>query len=498
MESLTGPRRSRIAANVLLQLVILAAIILLVNYVGFTRYGRWDLSHAGRFALSSYTRKVLNSLKKEATIYVYLSPAAVRSPGTDLADDLVALLNEYHAFAKRKLRVETIDPYRDISRARDLQERFKLSPNQSVLIFEYLGRSRIVPVTDLADYGAAGLFDDQQEVRAFKGEQVITSALLALIEDKQSKIGFLTGHGEPSIGPDSPLSKFLTALRSQNFALDKLSLTGVTALPPDLSAVVIAGPRYDLAEDESALLRKFWDQQGRLFILLDPRAQTPRLKDFLASLGVVPDHDLLVTKMKTGVEERSVTLDVYSHFLPETFFLKPLAQVIGYFPGGTTSLSIDRNKLAQLNITATRALVPAIDPYWGEKDDFGQNNSTPTYHSGVDRSPPLVFGWALEKGSIQDQRMQVRSLSRMVVVGNADFLRDETLLQGAPELDFALLSINWLTDREQLLAIPIKEPHTYVLRLRPGQLTRIVFLVVVGLPLMAAAFGIAIWVVRRR
>ncbi len=496
MESLIGLKRSRIAANVLLQLVILGAIILLINYIGFTRYGRWDLSGTGRFVLSGYTRKVLNSLKKEATIYVYLSPAAIRSPGTDLADDIAGLLNEYHAAAKRKLRIEQVDPYRDISRARELQARFKISPNKGVLIFEYLGRSRIVPVTDLADYRPSGLFDDHQDVRVFKGEQVITSTLLALIESKPVKIGFLTGHGELSIGPDSSLNRFLTALRNQDFSLEELNLTGATAIPADFSAVILPGSRYDLTEDESALLRKFWDQEGRLFILLDPRAQTPRLKNFLAGLGVTPQDDLLVTK--NGIEEGAITLDVYSHFLSETSFLKPLARVIGYFPGGTTSLSIDRNKVAQLGLTATRALAPAIEPYWGEKADFVRNNFRPIYRPGVDLEPPLVFGWALEKGSIQDERMQVRSLSRMVVVGNADFLRDEALLQSAPALDFALLSVNWLTDREQLLAIPVREPQTYVLRLRPGQLTRIVFLVVIGLPLMAAALGIAVWVARRR
>ncbi len=143
-------------------------------------------------------------------------------------------------------------------------------------------------------------------------------------------------------------------------------------------------------------------------------------------------------------------------------------------------------------------LAPAVPNYWGEKDDFLHSNANPTFHEGTDLSPPLFLGWALERGSIEDQRVQVRSSSRLVLIGNVDFMRDESLTRAAPDVDFLLLCVNWLTDREQLLAIAPKAPHPYMLDLAPIQMERILFLTVIGIPLLVAILGTAVWAVRRQ
>jgi ABC-type uncharacterized transport system involved in gliding motility auxiliary subunit len=94
--------------------------------------------------------------------------------------------------------------------------------------------------------------------------------------------------------------------------------------------------------------------------------------------------------------------------------------------------------------------------------------------------------------------VQLRSSSRMIIVGNADFLRNEALSQSAPDADFVLLSINWLADRDQLLAIAPKTPGTFMLNLSAAQMNHIVLLTVAGVPLLMALLGCAVWVVRRR
>jgi hypothetical protein len=86
----------------------------------------------------------------------------------------------------------------------------------------------------------------------------------------------------------------------------------------------------------------------------------------------------------------------------------------------------------------------------------------------------------------------------MVVLGNTDFLRDESLNRAAPDTDFVLLCLNWLNDREQLLAIAPREQRTFMLNLRPTQMERIVLLTVIGIPLLFAVIGSGIWVIRRR
>jgi hypothetical protein len=207
---------------------------------------------------------------------------------------------------------------------------------------------------------------------------------------------------------------------------------------------------------------------------------------------------MIVTQFKTGIEEQSVTLDVYAQFLPETSFLRALSQATGYFPGGTCSLSVDESKVAQEGLTMTRALTPAAPDYWGDKDEILSSQKTPTYAQGIDLPPPLYFGIALEKGAIKDTRVQLHSSSRMLVLGNADFLRNESLSESPPDVDFILMSINWLADREQLVAIAPKAARTFTLNLSDGQMNEIVLLTVAGIPMLVGLLGLGVWSIRRR
>jgi ABC-2 type transport system permease protein len=496
MEGLTGSKRARIAANVALQVLAVSAIVVVINYLSFTRYGRWDLAGTGKLSVSGLTRKVLSSVKKDATVYVYFSPAATIPQAPELYRDIVALLREYEAISKKRLKVVLIDPYRDMTLARDLQERFRVGSRDAALLLEYQGRTKVLPVADLAEYERTASSQEPPEISSFKGEQVVTGALLELISPKVTKIGFLTGHGEPSLGPGSPLKRFVVALKTQNIALEEFDLVRQERVPPEFSSLILFAPRFDLNDREVQALENFWKQQGRLFLAFDPKISRVLLEPFLTSFGVIPDRDLLVAK--SGASQRSATLDIDGRFLAETSFLKALSQSHGYFPGGTTSFAVDRRRLAELGISASRALIPAAESYWGETSEIQDYTAVPVHKPEVDLAPPLVFGWALERGSIQDQRVQLRTFSRMLVVGNAGFLRDEALAQANANLDFALLAVNWLSDREQFVAIPPKEQHPYVLRLRPGQLSWLFLVVIVGIPSLAGALGMAAWLTRRQ
>ncbi len=493
-------QRVRTAVNVALQISLAVLIVLMLNYLSFNRFARWDLSRNSKYALSGLTRKFLGSLKKEVKAYIFFSSTATKSPGAELYNDVETILKEYEYAGKRHIRVETVDPYRDIARARELQEKFRFGSSDNIIILDCEGRQKTIRAIDLADYGSSGMFDDNQapEIKDFKGEQVLTSALIELVQDKTPKVGMISGHGEASFNDDPALGRFRDLLQGAHLQLEKISLSDLDRIPSDYAVVMLAGPQYDLTAREVELLRRFWNEDGRLFVLLNGRAKTPTLDTFLEELGLHPDDDLIVTSVKTGIQEEAITLDVYAQVLGSAKFLKSLNQVVAYFPAGSRSIGSDEQRLKQLGISASQLLTPAVSTYWGEKEDFLHSNSDPIFHQGTDLSPPLFLGWALEKGSIEDQRVQVRSSSRLVLIGNSDFIRDESLTRAAPDVDFLLLCVNWLTDREQLLAIAPKTPHAYMLDLRPIQMERILFLTVIGIPLLVAMLGIAVWAVRRR
>lgn len=494
--------RVRIALNIGLQIALAAVIVFLLNYLSFERFKRWDLSHNRKYTLSSLTRRVLGSLKKELKIYVFSSPRGAKSPGSELFADTEALLKEYQYAGGRRVRVETIDPYLNLTRMLELRDKYKFGAKDStdnMVLLDYDGKQKSIPTATMADYADAEAVDADQPpvVKDFRGEQVITSALIQLTEEKQAKIGLISGHGEIPASEDADLGRFRSALQHQNIVLQEVGLEGLDKIPTELTALILAGPQYDVTEHDAAILHQYWEEGGRLLILLNGRAKTPVLDNLLTQLGISPAADLIVSNFQTQTEDR-MTLDVYTHFLSVTPFLKPLAGVIGFFPGGSRSIEVNEARLKEGGIRATKALLPAIDSYWGEKDDFLTNNADPVFHPGVDLKPPLTIGWALEKGAVEDQSIQVRSSSRLVVIGNADFIRDECLNRSVPDTNFLLLSINWLSDRQTLLAIPPKETPIYTLDLKPGQLDQIVLIVVAGIPMLAAVLGTLVWVARRR
>jgi len=494
--------RTRIALNVGVQIFLAAIIIFLLNYLSFERFERWDLSRNRKYTLSPLTRRVLGSLKKELRIYVFSSPRGTKSPGAELFDDTEALLKEYEYAGGHRVRVETIDPYLNLTRMLELRDKYKFGPKDStdnMVLLDYDGKQKSIQTATMADYGDEATPDSTKNpvVKDFRGEQVITSALIQLAEEKQSKIALISGHGELPVTDDADLGHFRSALEHQNIVLQELGLEGLDKIPDDFTAVILAGPQYDFNEHDAGVLKRYWDDGGRLLVLFNGRAKTPVLDHLMTQFDVVPAPDLIVSNFQTQTEDR-ITLDVYTHFLGASPFLKPLAGVIGFFPGGTRSIEVNENRLKETGIHATKALVPAVDSYWGEKDNFLESNADPVFHPGVDLQPPLTIGWALEKGAVEDQSIQVRSSSRLIVIGNADFIRDECLTRSTPDTNFLLLCINWLTDRQTLLAIAPKETPIYTLDLKPGQMDRIVWIVVGGIPMLVAVFGTAVWAARRR
>ena len=185
-------------------LVLLAA----VNYFSFNHYARADFSRSQKFVLSEQTRRVLRELKKPVRVIVFFSPT-VLSPETALFSDVQNLLKELIFSGRNKIEVEYVDPTRNLSRARELQEQYKFSVSENVLILDYDGRSRFVLVSDMADFDMSPVESgDPPRLLAFKGEQALTNGMIALLSPERLKVYFLQGHGEPAVGERTPLSVF--------------------------------------------------------------------------------------------------------------------------------------------------------------------------------------------------------------------------------------------------------------------------------------------------
>src|SRR5438874_4788313 len=302
-------QRLQIGLNVLVQLILIFFLIAAVNWIGFRHYKRWDLSRDQKYALSDKTKRFLDTIKGKMRITVFFSP------NTPISADVSSLLTEYQYAAKGKIDIENIDPQRNLSRAKELFDKYKVVSDESLLVIDYEGRNKTVKASDMAEIDQSGMqLGEGPRITAFKREQAITSAIIDLTEGKKNTIGYVLGHKEPPItttagqgpmaqpAPESPISVLKTFIENENIKIQELNLFNVDAIPAEMKTIMIIGPQYDFSDREMQLLRDFWNKQGRILLLLDPAAKTPKLDAFLNELGVRVNDDRLMAMVRTGIE----------------------------------------------------------------------------------------------------------------------------------------------------------------------------------------------------
>jgi ABC-2 type transport system permease protein len=494
--------RLQIGLSVIVQILVVLFLVAMVNSLAFRHYKRWDFSRDQKYALSDKTKRFLESMTGKMRITVFFGA------NTPISQDVQNLLTEYQYAGKGKIDIETIDPERNLSRAKELFDKYKVVTDESLLVLDYAGRNKTVKASEMADIDSSGMaMGEGPRVTAFKGEQAVTAAMIDLVEGKKNALGYVTGHKEPAIAeapspamfgqsaPRSPISVLKAFIEGENIKFQELNLYNEPEIPPDIKAVMIVGPQYDFSDREMTLLRAFWEKQGRILLLLDPTAKTPKLTAFLNELGARVNDDRLMVFLRTGIQEVALTRDVQARFLGDNAITRRLADVRALFFGGTSSLTLDPERVRPANIRL-QPLVQAEKGYFAETDYNTNDQAKLQADAQKNSEATLTLGASIEKGGSADERVQLNS-SRMVVVTNAGFVQDRALTQDQQALDFISACVNWLLSREQLIGISPKVPKPLMFTLNEAGLRSVRWLVLVLMPLIPAIFGAFIWWQRR-
>jgi hypothetical protein len=483
-------RRVRIGFNVLAQIVLVLFLVAMVNSIAFKHYARWDFSRDQKYALSDKTKRFLDTLKGKMRITVFFPPT------TPITTDVQNLLTEYQYAGKGKIDIEHIDPERNLSRAKELFDKYKVVTDEPLLVVDYEGRNKTVKASEMADIDQSGMaLGEGPRVAAFKGEQAITSAMIDLVEGKKKTLGYVLGHKEPPLTEGSAISVLKTFIENENIQFKELNLLDLDAIPEDVKTVMIIGPQYDFSDREMKLLRNFWDKEGRILLLLDPAAKTPKLDAFVSELGVKVNDDRLMVFLRTGIQELALTRDVQARFLGDSPITRRLADVRALFLGGTSSLTLEPDRARVVNIRI-EPLIQAEKGYFAETDYNTDNQAKLQADAKRDGNAQITIGAAIEKGGSADERVQLNS-SRLVVVSNATFIQDNAITQDQQGLDFMSGSVNWLLSREQLIGIAPKVSKPLTFSLNGDALARLRWIILVFMPLIPAVIGMVVWWQRR-
>jgi hypothetical protein len=190
-----------------------------------------------------------------------------------------------------------------------------------------------------------------------------------------------------------------------------------------------------------------------------------------------------------------MTRDVQAHFLGDSPITKRLADVRALFFGGTSSLTLEPDRVRAASIRL-EPLIQAEKGYFAEKDYNSDDQVKLQADAKQSSNVLLTIGAAVEKGGSADQRVQLNS-SRLVVVCNSTFVQDNAITQDQQGLDFISGSVNWLLSREQLIGIAPKIPKPLTFSLSEEALRRLRWILLVFIPLVPAAIGTMVWWQRR-
>ena len=125
-----------------------------------------------------------------------------------LGEEVAHLLEEYVHAATRidglDIKVEAVDPDRDLARTRELTAQYDLT-EAGVVIVAMDGRHKVVGEKELVDYerlvdssqlADTGRVNVEKKKRGFMGELALSSAIQSLAQERRPVVYFLTGHGE--------------------------------------------------------------------------------------------------------------------------------------------------------------------------------------------------------------------------------------------------------------------------------------------------------------
>jgi ABC-type uncharacterized transport system len=463
-----------------------------------SHYRRYDCSRSQRFELSSQTKQTLALLGSPFSLTVYFSPTSA-STGAELYGDVLALLREYQfqAHGKQGITLELVDPLRNPSRARELQAEHRFQGTENVVILKYGDRSSVIPVPEMGEYDTAPTqYGDRPRLVAFRGEQVLTSALIGLVQPASlKKTYFLQGHGEPLPGLP-PMQIIGQNLKRQNIRVAPLILAGGAVIPADAALVVICGAQVDLTPEEISSLRDYWKRGGHLMVLLDPTATTPALDAFLDEAGHIrPRNDRVVRLLNLGTAT-GILRDVTGEFFRGSEITARLMGLTILFAGNTRSLAINdqRDRTASSDSASTRPLIRAIHGFRGCSDYANSDGKGVRFDPVKDDFFPVYLAAITDLGGVHDDRVSLGA-PRMVVMGNCEFVKDKFVAGTA--IDFFSSTVNTLIDRTQLTGTTPKAKEFFTLNLDELQLRVLALFVLGAVPLMAALTGtLFLW--RRR
>jgi len=315
--------RKAVATDTLVFLVAVAVNVVLLNLIGSKATARADLTRDDLFTLSQGTVQILQTLEDDLTVKVYFT-RDMPPEFSQLPRFLEDRLEEYKTASGGKLRYEILYPEDDEKIRKEAQDHGIVQGNvQAIkadkldvrkvymgLVMFYGNQKEVIPWIPEASRRMGPIYEYMEYNLSSRIRKLTRSG------EKKPKIGFLSGHDEPSTF--TQLKRAGELLREAGYEITTVDTSGDKTIPGDIDLLVVAGPKKKLTDREKweidqHLMRGkpaafFLDavnlQPQRGMVMGSPNEDN--LKDLIAHYGVKMQPALVL-------DERCVPVPVPAH-----------------------------------------------------------------------------------------------------------------------------------------------------------------------------------------
>ncbi len=251
-----------------LLIVIFVAIVVVINMIVGklpSKYTQIDISDQQLYSIGDETKKVLNNLDKDVTIY------QIAQSGSE--DETISNLLQKYADESKHVKVELKDP---VVSPKFVSEYTSDQVSSNSLIVVCGDRNKVVNYNDMyestMDYNTYSY-----QTTGFDGEGQITSAIAYVTTENLPVLYTLEGHGEKEL--DSTIKE---DIEKANMEVKTLNLISEGSVPDDAACLLIDSPSSDISEDEKTALLDYLENGGKAMVFSDYTEST--LSNFAAVL----------------------------------------------------------------------------------------------------------------------------------------------------------------------------------------------------------------------
>lgn len=440
-------------------LLVVFVILLLINVITQDSFSaRIDLTQGKIYTLSSSTKKVLKGIEDSLVVTLYASEQLPAQYNPVLRETKY-LLNDYRDFSGGKLTFETRDPS-----GNSQDEQKALTSGVQKVQFNVVGQEELQLKTGyfgiLLEVGEN--FESIPFVQNTEGlEYELTTLVSKLTKKEKKSVAFLSGHGEKSIFADY---RILNQELSKQFDVDIATFDQEQIeIQPDVDVLVVAGPTDEINDDEKEALRQFLSAGKSAVFFIDTYLinnsllVTPNqnsLADFVQDEFGVSVSQSLVYDVRFN-DRISLQEGFVSFVVPYPFWIRTASPQQGSpinlrvqnisFPWAS-SLTANWDQSTDMSGGNMYSRVLVTSEFAGEKG--GEVTADPKQEFPTQNLSEKVIASTYENQL---------NLSRVVVVGDSDFLVDQFIQRSPQNLALGLSAVSWAAQEESFSDIQIKQ-----------------------------------------